>query len=74
MKKQVKDLVNGDIVRIEFGDYGNWETFIVCDTEIRDDSNSLFNCKVKCRYYGSDTHTEFWGHDTSLIEIIKEGE
>lgn len=60
IKKKQKDLVQGDIIRIEYGDYDNFITLVVdCATS---------NC-VRCHYLDG-RYTELYGNEEDLVDIV----
>ena len=62
MFKLQKDLKKGDIIRVEFGDYGNWVTVIV---------DGIDNDKIFCHY--KDGRKEIMcGNSMEKIEVIGE--
>ena len=70
MKKQQKDLVKGDIIKFEFGDFDNIVTGEVI--EVKDDGTP-FGCEVKFRYVKTDIVDVAYGCGWGLIDVI-EGE
>ena len=67
MLKKCKDLVKGDIIRVEYGDYDNWVTVIVDRIE---DTGDTY-CKIVGKWPNSQTEVEMWGKNNSMVEILE---
>lgn len=68
MKKRLKDLEKGDIIKVEFGDYGNFVTVVV--DEINNDNSKVVGCEIKCHYLSDKQPEIMWGEGNELIEVL----
>ncbi len=67
MEKKQKDLVKGDIIRVEFGDYDNWVTVVVdevCDT------GEPYGCCIKCHYLCDGEPLKMYGEANDIVEVV----
>ena len=68
MVKLQKNLVKGDIIRVEYGDYDNWVTLVVDKVEIIDES--YLNCKLYCHYLSDGEPVEMYGREYDSVEVL----
>lgn len=64
--KEQKDLEKGDIIRVEFGDYGNFVTVVIDEVE----NHEKYYCKLKCHYLESKKPEVMFGRKDDLIEVL----
>lgn len=67
MIKRQKDLIKGDIIRVEFGDYDHFVTVVV--DSIEDDGTAVYNAKILCHYLDGRKE-EMYGDPNSLVNVI----
>lgn len=70
MRKMQRDLVKGDIIEVEFGDYGHFVTVVVDEVE---DSGGVYGCKITCHYLDGRPET-MWGNGSEEVEVIEKEE
>lgn len=69
--KKTSELKKGDVIRCEFGDYGNIVTVVVESVKPCTDG---FFMQIVGHYASNEKHVEMYGHKDDLNEIISERE
>lgn len=63
---EAKDLKKGQIIRVEYGDYDNWQNF--CVSEVSQENDRI---KVKAQYAANPKlDTQFSFADDEMVEVV----
>lgn len=68
MKKLQKDLVKGDVIRVEYGDYDNYVTVVVDSVDVV--NPGLWGCCLTVHYKGSDNLFNMYGDPEGFVQVI----